>query len=413
MEAAFHATPTTLADTSGKVRRSERACDRCRASKIRCDRTTRTAPCTRCTRQGIACLTHGVSSDPVVTVARPLSPGSNHNARRACDRCKAGKSRCERSDLDKPCDRCAKARIDCVTSPSLPMGRRPKIPINGAPPLESNDADQSADLDMPLLLPTLAGYVGMDHGWSEAQALNNGQPTESQVNYLTKLGNLQREVLLDVDMVKNCKSIEKCPEASLPLEFGYNASFPLGRMLEHSKSLLELLDSLNRPAPAVNGSHMPSANGRLAGVTCDAPTIFSLLSCYVCLVRIYRTNLSSIHDSMPMLLSLQNPVPQLLPGINMGGFSLESRLDLQVLFLVQTCEDMISRLEARLGVGESESGLSGKCMLEPAQVKMLAAMLEAEANEQPPLHEPRGHCKPLKHILVDLKQIVQAHRREK
>ncbi|EXJ71983.1 uncharacterized protein A1O5_04485 [Cladophialophora psammophila CBS 110553] len=110
---------------------------------------------------------------------------------------------------------------------------------------------------------------------------------------------------------------------------------------------------------------------------------------------------------MPALLGLQQPLPQLFPGINLAGFSLETRLDLQVQILVQVSEDMLAKLEARFGIGEGTAPNQG--IFEPTRAgKMLSMMLEEEANEQPPLYEPRSPCEPLKNILANLKRMINA-----
>jgi hypothetical protein len=267
------------------------------------------------------------------------------------------------------------------------------------------------NVDMPLLLPTLANYANIDTGLaSSVPAYGSTHPAnQPQHEDLNRLGNLQREVLLDLDLVKHCKAAGKCPEATFPPELlGYNPSSLLGRMLTHSKTLLEIVDLFEpvplAPSPLSDGQGGPTPPASRT-IPCDIPTMFSLFSCYVCLIRIYRTILSSIDDSMPMLLSLNQPIPQLFPGMNLGGFSLEARLDLQVQFLVQVCEDFLSKLEARFGVGENVA--TGKSRFEPSRSKVLAALIEDEAAEQPFLHEPRGYCPPLQQILASLKQIVQ------
>jgi hypothetical protein len=288
-------------------------------------------------------------------------------------------------------------------------------------------ADSADDTNTPLLLPTLADYVGTETRWNGTleqdsraakpfdnltEALRTETATKiTRQNYQSKLGDLQREVLADLELVKYCKGADKCPESTLPPELGFNSSFLVGRMLEQSKTLLEILNlfapTTLAPTPSSNGHAVDDVSTSDQRVRCDIPSMFSLFSCFVCLIRIYRTNFSAILDSMPMLLGLQRPVPQLLPGLNLGGFSLENRLDLQVQLLLQVSNEMLSNLEAKFGVAEGAAA-ADKGVFEPGQTRILVAMLVEEAAEQPPLHEPRGHCPPLKEVLETLHKLLRA-----
>ena len=269
----------------------------------------------------------------------------------------------------------------------------------------------------------LTSYASMDTGFNHNPApVNNAAKqfdlappplqavvpaSNPQLDYLTRLGNLQQLITADLELVKHCNAAEKCPESTLPPELGYNASFPIGSMLQNAQKLLEILDvfepvPLAAPTPPTNGRG-PSSTGK---VQCDVPTMYALFACYIALVRVFRTNFSSIHDSMPFFFGLQRPLPQLFPGINLGGFSLEARLDLQVHLLIQAAEDMLSKLEVVFGIAEGVS--AGKSVFKYDDSRILAGMLVKEAEETPPLHEPRGNCKPLKGILTDLKMIIQS-----
>ncbi|KIW71348.1 hypothetical protein PV04_03529 [Phialophora macrospora] len=419
---------------------SPRACDSCRVSKTRCERQDDVAPCRRCWKTNRQCVAGGV----ILQVPASTGPDMSHvgegqtsprtwYVRKTCDPCKASKVKCERASESTPCDRCSKTGRICVTTPasnSQHLWQSHQAPPPQAGPDTSPDinfADSADNTKTPLLVPTLASYTGAETRWNDtldhdsrasesfdnrAQAFRNGIATDiTRQNYQSKLGDLQREVLADLELVKYCKSVDKCPEATLPPELGYNPSFLVGRMLEQSKTLLEILNlfalTALAPTPSSNGhvrDDVPTSNG---STRCDAPSMFSLFSCFVCLIRIYRTNFSTILDSMPMLLGLQRPVPQLFPGLNLGGFSLENRLDLQVQLLLQISSEMLSSLEAKFGIAEG-TGAAGKSVFEPGNTRMLAAMLAEEAGEQPPLHEPRGHCAPLKEILENLHQIIRA-----
>ncbi|OAG37733.1 hypothetical protein AYO21_08096 [Fonsecaea monophora] len=308
--------------------------------------------------------------------------------------------------------------------------RKPMLPVSLETlhtPTDVTDADSGIGQEMQIPLAPIS-VDGLGNGWPDAmqqdmEALqtfqtlpDNGQPVYSHINpsgdSLERLGNLQKEILVDMDLAKTCKTAADCAQLSLPTELAYNSSFLVGRMLEHSKTLLGIMDSFDSILPASscpsNPDHFPATQTCTGSLHCDVPTTFSLFSCYVCLIRIYRTIFSCIHDSMPVLLSLQQPLPQLFPGINLAGFSLESRLDLQVQILVQVSEDMLAKLEAKLGV--SEGATAGQGVSETTgSANMLRMMLQEEAMEEPPLHEPRGPCEPLRTILSDLKRMINVN----
>ncbi|ETI23244.1 hypothetical protein G647_05042 [Cladophialophora carrionii CBS 160.54] len=378
---------------------SSRACDSCKSSKTRCERISEAAPCHRCSKTNRQCVVAGVVLQVLVPADSDMNhPGEGPASPRTCS-----------------------SRHAPQRHQASPLQARPNTS------LDINAAGTAAATDTPLLLPSLANYIGAESRWNggldqdsraagpfdtPTQALQNGVAEKlTRQNYQAKLGDLQREVLADLELVKYCKAADKCPEATLPPELGYNSSFLLGRMLAQSKTLLEILDLFGptalAPTPSSDGCAPDGISTTNASVRCDVPSMFSLFSCFVCLIRIYRTNFSTILDSMPTLFGLQRPVPQLFPAINLGGFSLENRLDLQVQLLLQISNEMLSSLKAKLGIAEV-GGLASKSVFDPEKTGMLVAMLEDEAREQPPLHEPRGHCAPLTEILENLRQIIQA-----
>ncbi|KAJ9612114.1 hypothetical protein H2200_003711 [Cladophialophora chaetospira] len=349
------------------------------------------------------------------------------NPRRACDSCRNSKIRCEAGPDATSCQRCFKTGRHCNTSQAGNSGRPSKRHASSAQTtphtlLDVNTTQPAIDKETPLLLPTLANYVGMDTGFgatgqsnvstktSETQPFQTDfSATIPQLDYLTRLGNLQQAIIADLELVKHCKAADKCPESTLPPELGYNSSFPLGSMLRNSQHLLEILDLFEKvpvvPTPLSNGFGSSNSSDSPGKMCMDVPTMLALFSCYVSLIRVYRTNLSAIDDSMPLLSGLGKPLPQLFPGLNLGGFSLEGRLDLQVRLILQVVQDMLGKLDARFGLGDIAVE---KSVFEPSQSEMLKTMLEQEASEDPPLHEPRGPCPPLKEILTRLKQVVQA-----
>ena len=317
------------------------------------------------------------------------------------------------------------------------MNHQPALPdLPMAPPTTFDTACEvipthgDGDLDMQLLA-SLGSLDGINDMWTDSlgqepisaslaqpvastNANQNGDgasftPPDMRSECLKKLGDLQTNVLADLEAVQACKTADKCPQTTNSSS-GQSHNFLVGRMLDHSTALVEILDYFTPAStdPTLlsndHGSRTVPAPPR--GLRCDAPTMFSLLSCYVCLTRIYRMIFSCIHDSMPFLLGLQPPVPQLFPGMSLGGFKLEARLDLQVQILVQVSEDMLAKIEAKFGISE-ETALTTESIVEHEKAaKMLRMMLEEEASEQPQLDERRGNCESLRHILASLKRMT-------
>ncbi|KAJ5309872.1 uncharacterized protein N7443_002333 [Penicillium atrosanguineum] len=214
-------------------------------------------------------------------------------------------------------------------------------------------------------------------------------PLKQQNDGLGTLADLQTNILTDLELVKSCRTADKCPQAHNPESSITGQNILIGRVLDHSTNLIGVL----------NCFRSVGADPASPELSCDTPTMFTILSCYVCLVRIYRTIFSCILDSMPFLLGIQEPVPQLFPGMHLGGWKLEARLDLQVQILVQISEDMLGRIESAFGLSEDSSAPAK----DSKTARILRMMLEEEASEQPPLYERRGECGTLRDIMASVK----------
>lgn len=102
-------------------------------------------------------------------------------------------------------------------------------------------------------------------------------------------------------------------------------------------------------------ANMPNSFGPLRS---DVPTTLVILTCYICLVRIYRTVFSHIHNLL-LARPSQAELTPILPGIQLGGFQLESHRDLQIRILMQVSIHMLDRIEAALGLPD-DSGTAGR-----------------------------------------------------
>ena len=177
-------------------------------------------------------------------------------------------------------------------------------------------------------------------------------------------------------------------------------------MLEHSSLLLKILNSLKSASMSEERIYSREHTSN-EWLDCNLPTMLSLSTCYIGLIRIYRTTFSCLLDSMPFIKTMQEPVPQLFPGMELGGFKLHSRLDLQIQILITASEDMLGRIEAAFGLTQDFTALDHG-VLKSEWISMLRTMLQEEADEQPKQQEGRGECKPLKEILISLKRELGA-----
>ena len=340
------------------------------------------------------------------------------NRRSACDRCRRHKLRFERGDTAR-CRRCEKANAHCATGHALQSGRPVQLshsPRQSAYQSLNSGSDSNPTISDVMMLPlpsetnpevpaygpqpntdrfiSPANLDDFNDIWSQnfdkqfaiegiAEYTTPLTPPPEQRNvFLKKFADLQANVLVDLEMVKHCITPEKCGQATAPTGSITSQNVLIGRMLDHSTALIEILNFF-RPASS--------------DAFCDSPMISMLASCFVSLTRIYRTILSCVLDSLPYLLGIRDPTPQLFPGMHLGGFKLEARVDLQVQILVQVSEGMLSKIEAGFGLCKDAS--SSAPNNEGKAARLLRMMLEEEASEQPVLYEPRGHCKPLKEIL--------------
>ena len=370
------------------------------------------------------------------------------NRRSACDRCRSHKLRCDRDTLQTDCRRCLKASAKCLTGTALKSGRpqhlhgapggqqqwlgvqkpaqdlsyQPAVPDFPTPPSSNFNTPPAANAlqrDDPGLhdLVSPISFSGLDDVWmssfdQEMIASNSNNisittgplsPSDLPQEHLKKIATLQTNLLADLESVKCSRRIDQVPKESLPSDEDQTCDYLIGRTLHHSTVLLEILDySKGSSASRVNDSR-----GVRDNLPCDIPTISLIVSCYICLIRIYRTIFSVLLDSIPLIPSLQTPMPQLFPGMNLGGFKLETKIDMQIQILVQVSESLLMRIEAKFGLGNDTSA----CVFEDSRAAgMLKMMLEEEAGEQPLLNEPREECGSLNDILADLKNMLQEER---
>lgn len=288
---------------------------------------------------------------------------------------------------------------------------------------------------------------------SESAALEN----EFRKDCLQKLAELHTSLMRDLDSIKACKPANECGSSGMASrgpndatnEDEKKADYPIGRVLESSEKFLEILQYFARspsrqsscrpsrglsdsvssrseqqhpafgrpsdPTPsAFSGSAMHQSlsrpefstamNGPVGALQCDVPTTLSILTCYVCLTRIFRTIFSCIHVSLRTIApASQNNLPPLFPGLQLGGFQLESHLNLQVQILVQVSDNMLSRIDNALGLPSDRGFRAGGILEQTASTTLLQMMMKEEAIEKP--DDAGGGVKSLREVMASVKQL--------
>jgi len=114
-------------------------------------------------------------------------------------------------------------------------------------------------------------------------------------------------------------------------------------------------------------------------IRCNVPMTLSILTCYICLLRIYRTIFSNIYTSVAIQEHILE-LPPLFPGLKLGGFS--PPLNLQVQILVQLGTNFMSKIEKALGVPDEDGRTkSGSILDQTGSAGLLQTMMNEEALE--------------------------------
>jgi hypothetical protein len=78
----------------------------------------------------------------------------------------------------------------------------------------------------------------------------------------------------------------------------------------------------------------------------------SILTCYVFLMRIFRTIFSSIYTAFTVAKETNMKLPPLFPGLKLGGC--ESQMNFQVQSLVQMSTNLLNKIDEALGVPDAQ-----------------------------------------------------------
>ncbi|KPI36020.1 uncharacterized protein AB675_1625 [Cyphellophora attinorum] len=373
--------------------------------------------------------------------------------RTACDRCRSQKLKCLR-DEDKPscssCRRCLRIGHPCTTGAARKAGR---------PSTKLNDiADLTSIIDPSLRTPTSTARNTPSSTSAHHDIFSTSQPSQTADNsrlptpgandyvsllerrsqLMRKLGELSHGLHLDVDALRGCRTIDQCKTLPGQTFDDVDPAFFVSRLLNSGKLLLEialqfrftheptsLVTQTNTAITNSNETITPSPEAKTSGVVsveealprldCDIAVLLSIGTSFVMLVRLFRVILWTLLDSLPIVRApnyspANHNFKNLFHGLTLGEYSLEGRMDLQMLFLVQASEDLIERLELALGIPEATiDRLSQGEPVKAAEVVneeyrvVLMMLLAREAKEQPPMDMPRGHCGTLREIVRSLR----------
>ncbi|EAW09115.1 Zn(II)2Cys6 domain-containing transcription factor fsqA [Aspergillus clavatus NRRL 1] len=104
-----------------------------------------------------------------------------------------------------------------------------------------------------------------------------------------------------------------------------------------------------------SSSNRDSSDLSAASPTIDMPTTLTILTCYTWLLQAYDTIFSQIYSSLLAGTDSTSPsMPPVLPGLQIGGFSLDQHCDLQIEILIQLSARMLDRIEGKLGVTDTK-----------------------------------------------------------
>lgn len=151
---------------------------------------------------------------------------------------------------------------------------------------------------------------------------------------------------------------------SSSLQPGFRSQFPLGTSKDNRESRLSTNSYSTRPVDAgheeafvsTHQSSFPSsATARTVLAPCsllqpDSPTILIVISCYVCLLRIYSDLFAIFDSSMRSSISTSSDIKLPLTGVQLSGLQIQGSGVLQIVILVQVSVHVLDRIERALGI---------------------------------------------------------------
>lgn len=162
--------------------------------------------------------------------------------------------------------------------------------------------------------------------------------------------------------------------------------------------------SSTSPHSVATGS-ATSASSESARGRSDVPTTLTLLTCYICLLRIYGAVFAHMYESL-----LSHGVVQMLPaappGMQLGGLQLDRHHTLQIKILLEVFSHMLERIESSLEMPTERGGFGDKRALDtPMSMALLEVVLRHEGFECS--EGNRSGVKPLKQMMKSIKRLLR------
>ncbi|KAL5355547.1 hypothetical protein BJX96DRAFT_170772 [Aspergillus floccosus] len=224
-----------------------------------------------------------------------------------------------------------------------------------------------------------------------------GQATGHSLHRLTDLSSKLSRELSNISTLKLEEILSFSSGDSPRYTNNQAATYPknlIGRVLDSSQTFLDILEELpthssrdssagsecsyfeyldDTDFPATNSSEFVVHNTATGagprtsfssnraetqgnGDTVDMPTILTILTCYTWLSQAYTVIFSQIYSALLTHVDMPtHPLPPVLPGLYLGGFSLDEHHDLQIETFIHLATAMLDRMGQKLGLQEDYS----------------------------------------------------------
>jgi hypothetical protein len=121
----------------------------------------------------------------------------------------------------------------------------------------------------------------------------------------------------------------------------------------------------------------------------EIPTVLSILTCYTYILQIYDNIYTQIYTKVMQSSLSSSPlsnIPATLPGLSLGGFSIDNQNHLQMDVLIEISSRMLMRMEKMLGIdpqtnlGDEGAAISRKkgLLSSPSSVAILEVLFQQE-----------------------------------
>jgi hypothetical protein len=367
------------------------ACDRCRGQKLRCDRSSNSSPCRRCTRARARCTTtcYQRMGRPSKSLEKegnkntqdashePYSDGWNLN-----NATEDGNMFSSTSDVpDEFNFSVNNPMIDPFTSLDQILDIDTSAARGSINPDSNTGFVPAPDSGISMSDSPLSGidhfemteYLNSDTSWMKTLETSNSKIVSTTLDHSShgqispKEGAVQKFSVLSSSVLENLSQMGACRKDIGTNKPSYRIpSQTIGHMFQSSERLLEILEDLttNLRDATSPPSHSAKNDGRgsksLDSVSAlgsnsfppklDISTRIAALTCLACLIRVYEYVFNQIHES----LLLSSPLPEeslpTLPCLQFDNFNISKHRNLHLHLVAQVSSYLVSQIEKALEV---------------------------------------------------------------